>query len=247
MSNYNLLEIYYDRVVSVETIILTPTNCQGYGYSHTTRTINGTLYNLYYKTGDTSDNYIKGENGLPINVIEKENVERFTHIAPPPSKYEISYADVDKEGSGRNSLTGEMFRERIGYYTMLTISWDLIPNSIEYHNWYKVLTSLPSMVYLKLLMPNGDIEEKAYYRGDISTNLYLFVAERQMWQGLSTTFTEWYVNKYNESVEPSLDNNTTEENVNTLTMVKVIKEGITKLIQEHNLDEYLKLGWVLVE
>ena len=140
-----------------------------------------------------------------------------------------------------------MFRERIGYYTMLTISWDLIPNTIEYHNWYKVLTSLPSMVYLKLLMPNGEVQEKAYYRGDINTNLYLFIKNRQMWQGLSTTFTEWYVNEYDDSIEPTLQDISTEETINENPKVKVSKNGITKTIQEHNLDEYLKLNWVLVK
>ena len=204
MSNYNLLEIYYDRVVSVEDVELTTNNCGDYDYSYSTKEIDGTTYTIFYKTGDSADNYIKGEDGLPTNVIEKETTERYTHIAPPPSKYEFSFADVDKEGSGRNSLTGEMFRERIGYYTMLTISWDLIPNTKEYHNWYRILTSLPDKVYLKLLTPNGDVEEKAYYRGDISTSLYLFISEKTIWQGLSTTFTEWYVNEYDNSKEPTL-------------------------------------------
>lgn len=202
MANYNLLEIYYDRI---NIVTLTKDNCSEYGYEYSSVDveIDGKYYTLFYKEGENSSNYIRDENGLPTNLLEV--TQRYTHIAPPPSKYEISYADVDKEGSGRNSLTGEMFRERIGYYTMLTISWDLIPNTIEYHNWYKVLTKLPEKVYLKLLMPNGDIEEKAYYRGDISTNLYLFIKDREIWQGLSTTFTEWYVNKYDESVEPSLE------------------------------------------
>lgn len=205
MSNYNLLSIYYDRVVDLEKIELTTTNCSDYGYASSTKTIDNVQYIIFYKIGDNEENYIKNADGMPSNVYEKEIIERFTHIAPPPSKYEIGFADVDKEGSGRNSLTGEMFRERIGYYTMLTISWDLIPNTIEYQNWYKVLTNLPSMVYLKLLMPNGEIEEKAYYRGDISTNLYLFVSNRTIWQGLSTTFTEWYVNKYVDNQEPNLE------------------------------------------
>ena len=247
MSNYNLLEIYYDRVISTREVILTPENCRNYGYYHTTLNINENEYDIYYKIGDNYTDYIRGADGLPTNKITIETTQKYTHIAPPPSKYEFAFADVDKEGSGRNSLTGEMFRERIGCYTMLTISWDLIPNTIEYNNWYKVLTHLPPKVYLKLLTPNGNIEEKAYYRGDISTNLYLFVSNRTIWQGLSTTFTQWYVNEYDNSIEPTLEDITTEENINTLTMVKVSKEGITKQIQEHNLDEYLNLGWIKVE
>ena len=247
MANYNLLEIYYDRVVDLEPITLTTSNCSQHGYAYATKTIDGVEYTVFYKIGESEENYIKDENGLPSNIYEKEITERYSHIAPPPSKYEISYADVDKEGSGRNSLTGEMFRERIGHYSMLTISWDLIPNTKEYHNWYRILSSLPTMVYLKLLMPNGEIEEKAYYRGDITTNLYLFVANRQIWQGLSTTFTQWYVDKYNDNSEPTLESTETEETLNSFEMIKVTKNGIVKNIQKHNLYDYQKLGWTLVE
>ena len=140
-----------------------------------------------------------------LTISYERNKKRYTHIAPPCSKYQMSFADVDKEGSGRNSLTGEMFRERIGSYTMLNISWDLIPNSIEYNNWYKVLTHLPPKVTLELLLPNGSIETKDYYRGDISTDLYLFVKDAQIWQGLSTTFTQWNVDKYDDNIEPELE------------------------------------------
>ena len=205
MSNYNLLEIYYDRVVDLQDIQLTKENCGEYGYTYSTKIIDEVEYTIFYKIGESEDTYIRDENNIPSSIYQKEILERYSHIAPPPSKYEISYSDVDKEGSGRNSLTGEMFRERIGHYSMLTISWDLIPNTKEYHNWYRILTNLPSMVYLKLLMPNGEIQEKAYYRGDINTNLYLFVSNRQIWQGLSTTFTQWFVEKYDDSIEPSLE------------------------------------------
>lgn len=244
MANYNLLEIYYDRITGTEKVTLTQFNCYKYGYRYYTKVVDGSTIEYYVNI--STNQVLTDSNNNYINEIEVATTSKFTHIAPPPSKYEISYADVDKEGSGRNSLTGEMFRERIGYYTMLTISWDLIPNTIEYHNWYKVLTKLPEKVYLKLLMPNGDIEEKAYYRGDISTNLYWFIKDREMWQGLSTTFTEWYVNEYDDN-EPTLQNVTTEETINENPKVKVSKNGITKTIQEHNLDEYLKLNWVLVK
>ena len=88
---------------------------------------------------------------------------------------------------------------------MLEVAWDLIPNSVEFNNWYKVLTHLPPYFYIKSLSPNGNIEEKKVYRGDISTDLYLFIKDRQIWQGLSTTFTQWDIDKYSDNEEPILN------------------------------------------
>jgi hypothetical protein len=204
MNDYNLLEIYYDRILSERTVALSESNCRSYGYYSSRKEIDGTTYIVFYKEGESGQDYLKDSEGKPYNIISIQNTQTYSHIAPPPSKYEWSFADVDKEGSGRNSLTGEMFRERIGSYTMLTISWDLIPNTIEYNNWYKILTHLPPKVVLKLLTPSGDIEEKEYYRGDVKTNLYLFVANKTIWQGLSTTFTQWNVDEYNNRIEPTL-------------------------------------------
>ena len=209
MAKENLLEIYYDRVASSEEVILTESNCQEYGYLSTTRKIDGKDTIVFYPQDKTEDDYLEptsvDENGNLITSIVLYTYQRYSHIAPPCSSYRVSYADVDKEGSGRNSLTGEMFRERIGYYSMLTLSWDLIPNSKEYNNWYKILTHLPPQVYLKLLMPTGEIVEKKYYRGDIETDLYLFIEDGQMWRGLSTTFTQWEVEEYDDTIEPTLN------------------------------------------
>lgn len=203
MAKENLLEISYERITGSETITLTTDNCSDYGYKYSTTTIDGKEYTIFYESYE--DNFVKDENGLPSNTIIQYTTTKYTHIAPPCSKYNISYADVDKEGSGRNSLTGEMFRERIGSYSMLEVAWDLIPNSKEYNNWYKILTHLPAFVTLKMLKPNGEIQEKVMYRGDISTNLYMFVANRTIWQGLSTTFTDKDVQPYDDTEEPTLE------------------------------------------
>ena len=203
MAQGNLLEIYYDRIISTTQIILTTENCATYGYTYGTIKIQDVDTIVFYDITKTIDEYvIPNENGE--SVIDYHTYQRHTHIAPPCSKYDISFADVDKEGSGRNSLTGEMFRERIGKYFMLTISWDLIPNTKEYNNWYRILTHLPPFVYLKLLMPNGTIEEKKMYRGDVNTRLYWFVENQQMWQGLSTTFTQWDIDEYDDTYEPEI-------------------------------------------
>lgn len=219
MAEGNLLEIYYDRVISSQLVTLYESNCQDYGYVATKKTIDGVEYTVFYKQGTSEEEYIKPEiaNGIAITQITHNITKRYTHIAPSCSKYKIDFADVDKEGSGRNSLTGQMYRERIGSYMKLELAWDLIPNSKEYNNWYKILTHLPPSFFCKLLLPNGEIQEKEFYRGDISTTLYLFIKDRQIWNGLSTTFTQMNLDEYNDTLEYTVQytikNNITNEEI----------------------------------
>lgn len=206
MPQGNLLEIHYDRVSSVDTIILTPQNCEEYGYSYKIgSTEDGrTVYIYYPKDGNQITDVLPYDDETLQTTIQVDEYTTYTHIAPDCSNFKISYADVDKEGSGRNELTGEMFRERIGNYFKLDLTWDLIPNSIEYNNWYLILTHLPPKFKAKLLMPSGFIEEYEMYRGDISTELYLWTDGKQIWKGLSTSFIQNDVNKYDDTYEPIL-------------------------------------------
>lgn len=204
-----LLTIYYDRVISSEEIELTPENCNQYGYLSTTKKINDIEYVVYYKQDESPENYIMPiideSTGLATTTILYEQTKRYTHIAPACSSFDINYADVDKEGSGRNDSTGEMIRERLGSYCKVDLTWDLIPNSKEYNNWWKILTHLPTNFYAELLMPSGAIETIQFYRADVSTKLYVFVADRQIWQGLSTSFIQWNLTEINDDFEPELE------------------------------------------
>ena len=167
-----------------------------------------------------------------------DNIETtYTHIAPPCSSFKVSYADVDKEGSGRNSLTGEMYRERIGNYCKIDLTWDLIPNSQNYNNWYKVLTHLPPSFTAEFLMPDGNFAKKVMYRTDISTDLYLFVKDAQMWKGLSTSFVEWNVTSYDDNIEPSVE----------WLMQKIINGKVeTRKFDGTQITNAIEEGWELV-
>ncbi len=123
--------------------------------------------------------------------------------APSCTNYVVNYADVDKEGSGRNPLTGEMHRERIGSYIKLDLTWDLIPGTSEYQNWYKTLTSLPKSFRADYLDPSSnELLTKTFYRTDIQTELYLFIDENcNIWKGLSTSFVQNDVSSFsNEGI-----------------------------------------------
>ena len=202
--NGNLLEISYERIISSEEITLTIDNCSLYGYVSKTEEIDGVTYTVFYKEDDPNQDVIGYEivNGVAVTKILNNVYKEYTHIAPSCSNFKINFADVDKEGSGRNSLTGEMFRERIGKYCSIDLTWDLIPNSNEYNKWYKILTHLPPKFKARLLMPSGEIEEKEFYRTDISTELYLWTDGKQIWRGLSTSFVQWNVDEYDDTYEP---------------------------------------------
>lgn len=144
------------------------------------------------------------EKGKIITISYSKKVNNidvtYTYALPSPSKYDFSEADVDKEGSGRNEMTGTMYRDRLGKYCKINVSWDLIPNTSEYVNCYKVLSNLPDKFTLTYLTPSGDLkQEEAYRSDDLSTSLYLFVDKnKHIWQGLSTSFTSWNISEYSE-------------------------------------------------
>ena len=210
MSDGQILKISYNRVTDSEIIELTVDNCEEYGYIATTIVDEETGYTItvFYKENDTFENIVPYEidedTQQAITEVEMKYYTYYEHIAPPCSKFDVSYADVDKEGSGRNENNGLMYRERVGYYVSVDLAWDLIPNTVEYNNWYRILTQLPIEFMADILMPNGNIERIRMYRGDISTKLYLFTKNKKIWQGLSTTFIQFDVTPYDDSIEPKL-------------------------------------------
>lgn len=208
----NVLKIIYDRVIREEEIILTPQNCANYGFSYKVivdvRYGTGLNVTVYYPINGSSENYLEYEQteaGYFVTTYINKIKETYTHIAPPCSSFSISFADVDKEGSGRNSNTGLMERERIGYYRSIDVTYDIIPNSKEYNNWYRVLTHLPPDFNIEVLTPSGNIETIRCYRADVSTNLYLFTKDYQIWRGLKTSFIQFDVTPYDDKIEPILE------------------------------------------
>lgn len=209
-----LLTIRYKRVKSSTAVQLTPENCEDYGYVATTKTIEGKEYTLYHKKDDNSNNYLPyevDEEGNAITTIVVYEYNYYKFAAPPCSNFKINFGDVDKEGSGRNELTGEMFRERLGSYNSINLTWDLIPNTELYNKWYHILTHLPPNFEAYMLMPTGRHESKTFYRADVSTDLYLWTDGKQIWKGLSTDFIQWNIDPYNDELEEKLTAITEQE------------------------------------
>lgn len=207
MANGNVLKIWYKRPSPLEReVTLTPETCKEYGYLTETISINGVNTRVYYLEDESVEDYVPYEmvDGEAKTKVMARKQFIYEHEVPLCSKFDFNFADVDSEGSGRNELSGQMIRERIGHYCMLDLAWDLIPNSMEYNNWLRVLTNLPPFFYAKFVSPTGKILEKKFYRTDIYTSLHLFTVGTQIWTGLSTTFVQANVDKYYEYSEPDL-------------------------------------------
>ena len=189
----DLLKISYERIVGTQEIELNDSNYQEYGYA---KDDSG-----YYKYDSEQ------EENVYFTTHEIDILKTYTHILPNPSKFDDTYADVDKEGSGRNESNGEMQRERIGHYCSIDVQWNIIPNSNERINLIRILRNLPPKFRLEY-HDSDNVSNvttiKEFYRADISESLYLFVEDSQLWQGISTTFIQSNVEEYNDQEEPLL-------------------------------------------
>ena len=189
----DLLKISYERIVGTREIELNDSNYQEYGYA---KDESG-----YYKYDSEQ------EQNIYFTTHEIDILKTYTHILPNPSKFDDTYADVDKEGSGRNESDGQMQRERIGHYCSIDVQWNIIPNSNERINLVRILRNLPPKFRLEY-HDSDNVSNvttiKEFYRADISESLYLFVEDSQLWQGISTTFIQFNVEEYNDQEEPVL-------------------------------------------
>ncbi len=189
----DLLKISYERIVGTQEIELNDSNYQEYGYA---KDDTG-----YYKYDSEQ------EENVYFTTHEIDILKTYTHILPNPSKFDDTYADVDKEGSGRNESNGEMQRERIGHYCSIDVQWNIIPNSNERINLIRILRNLPPKFRLEYHdsdSVSNVTTTKEFYRADISESLYLFIEDSQLWQGISTTFIQSNVEEYNDQEEPVL-------------------------------------------
>lgn len=189
----DFLKINYQRLTSYELKKLTPQNCGAYGYKQGT----GVHANQYYYVGDNPD-YKPTEDDY-VAAFKNPVYTSYEHVLPPPTTFNPKFADVDRKGSGRNENSGEMYRDRLGYYTSVDITWDIVPNTKERQNLIKILKNLPSKIRLTYINSSGQSFSTDCYRGDIDEQLYLFIdATNNIWKGLSTTFTDWNVLPYSE-------------------------------------------------
>jgi hypothetical protein len=194
MASIDLFVLSYERVVDTQEVAIDDSNYEQYGYL---KDENG-----YYIIDPFSNlkEYYK-EHSIDIK-------QKYTHTLPNPTSFSKTYSDVDRSGSGRNESDGQMYRERVGHYCSLNVTWDIVPNSVQRRNLIKILRNLPPSFYLTYKdssnSASGTTTEE-FYRADINEQLYLFLQDRQIWRGLSTSFIQFNVEAYDDSQEPELE------------------------------------------
>lgn len=242
MASIDLFVLSYDRVVDTQEVVLNDSNYEQYGYlkNSSGKVVDGKTY--YY--------YLVNENG-DEEYYETHDVEikqRYSHTLPNPTSFSKTYSDVDRSGSGRNESDGQMYRERVGHYCSLNVTWDIVPNSVQRRNLIKILRNLPPSFYLTYKDSSNSANEtttEEFYRADINEQLYLFLQDRQIWRGLSTSFIQFNVETYDDSQEPELESHE-EYTPKEEKRYVVQKDGQTRTIYENSLDVYLAMGWEVV-
>lgn len=183
------LTISYQRIIGYQKIVLNDNNYEQYGYS---KDDNGYYIFDYYQ-------------GKKVYVDEAEApiVKNYTYPLPSPSSFNMTYADVDRDGSGRNENDGMMQRERIGHYSSYDTTWDIVPDAIERQQLVKILRRVPPSFTLSFY-DSDNIESKKdilVYRGDITENAYMFTSNGKIFKGLKTTFIQFDITPYDDNSE----------------------------------------------
>ena len=236
----DLLVISYERVIDTQEVQLNDDNYEQYGYLKEANghVIGEKTYYYYLINNETNER----------EYYEKHEVEfkkSFTHKLPNPTSFSKTYSDVDRSGSGRNESDGQMYRERVGHYCSLNVTWDIVPNSVERRNLVKILRNLPPSFKLTYKDSSNSVTEtttEEFYRADINEQLYLFLQDRQIWKGLSTSFIQFNVEPYEDEKEPELELSESYS-PNVERQIQVQKNGSKKMVWENVLDIYLDMGW----
>lgn len=136
---------------------------------------------------------------------EEVQTQHYKHVIPSPTSFEYTLQDIDSDGSGRNTTSGEMQRQRIGQAKSYDIEWSIIKDSKEQINLYRILQHLPMFFDFTHPDGNGEIITETCYRGDLDIELYEYIDQNQQrWLNMTTSFILKNLVQINDSEEPIL-------------------------------------------
>ena len=132
------------------------------------------------------------------------NGTTYIHDLPNPVSCDIDEERVAKEGSGRGGNCGTMAIEYLGLQTAVSVYWDLLPNTKDYINLYRILESLPPFFTFIFPSPNGNnAEEIECYNSKWRVSTFKIKGNNTYFRGLTTSFISKDLKKL-RNVEPEL-------------------------------------------
>lgn len=141
----------------------------------------------------------------PFKFIYERNGTTYTHAIPAPIECSIDEEKIAKEGSGRSGNTGSMSLEYLGIQTAVNLAWDLLPNSKDYINLYKILKSLPDFFTFVYPSPNGNnAEQLECYNNKWNISFFKITSTNTYFRGLNTRFISVNLSPI-ENIEPVLE------------------------------------------
>ena len=110
---------------------------------------------------------------------------------PTPATFTFNVEDIDSEAF--RTQDGVTHRKRIGKVIKLNCKWDIIPETQEYYDFFKIIDNLPPFFEVQFPHPNGNNAYKTtMYRGNPLT-----ASMRSYWDEKNGKVSKWkdtYVN-----------------------------------------------------
>lgn len=118
---------------------------------------------------------------------------------PTPAAFEYSTEDRDTEGF--ETTDGTVHRHRVGKRGKLTCSWDIVPDTQEYYDFFRLLDNLPEFFPVSFPYPDGTRKTLQMYRGNpLSASMRSYWNEGSKkiskWKDTKCNFIEQYARKY---------------------------------------------------
>lgn len=104
---------------------------------------------------------------------------------PTPATFTFNVEDIDSEAF--RTQDGVTHRKRIGKVIKLNCKWDIIPETQEYYDFFKIIDNLPPFFEVQFPHPNGNNAYKTtMYRGNPLT-----ASMRSYWDEKNGKVSKW--------------------------------------------------------
>ena len=107
---------------------------------------------------------------------------------PTPASFDWQMSDLDVDTE--RSASGYLIRERIrSGIRKITFNWNAFDMQ-KFYDFINILDDLPSEFDVTYPDANGKLVTKTMYRGDVTSNMYMYRNSQSKWKDLKTSFIE---------------------------------------------------------